>query len=281
VTDESGTVVYSAAHDPYGGIQQTWVNTYDPTPKFSGKERDGESGLDYFGARYYDRAQYRFISADPLVNVDLSVRNPQRWHLYSYCMNNPMSFVDPNGEDLIPFALPAAGGKTLFTYVDSAFASKVTEFIRLCNELGVNVTFDNAYRTQSTQDRIRKSNNNAARFSLHSVGWAVDINMNSLTSYDFGLVELAAWALDLRSGTEFNDSGHYDQSPPNWNSGSAAQQTLERVLQIYKAYEQFMSYNAYELDPMGLYMLYGVFSASAAEKVVMDAIDSALKAIKQ
>jgi len=100
VTDESGTVVYSAAHDPYGGIQNTWVNTYDPTPKFSGKERDSESGLDYFGARYYNRFQYRFISVDPVINPGAMV-NPQRWNLYNYCGNNPTRFIDPEGKSYL------------------------------------------------------------------------------------------------------------------------------------------------------------------------------------
>jgi RHS repeat-associated protein len=76
VTDQEGTVVYSAAHDPYGGIQQTWVNTFDPAPKYSGKERDSESGLDYFGARYYDRAQYRFVSVDPVIPVGAALSDP-------------------------------------------------------------------------------------------------------------------------------------------------------------------------------------------------------------
>ena len=49
VTDNTGTVVYSAVHEPYGGVQKTWVSDYDPSLKFSGKERDAESDLDYFG----------------------------------------------------------------------------------------------------------------------------------------------------------------------------------------------------------------------------------------
>ena len=275
VTDSTGTVVYSAAHDPYGGIQQTWLSNYDPQLKFSGKERDAESQLDYFGARYYDRNIYRFISADPAVNVNASVRNPQRWHLFAYCINNPTAFIDPDGEDLVPFSLPAAGGKSLFTYIDSAFASKLAEFIRLCNELEVNVTFDNAYRTQAEQDDLKKWNSRATTFSLHSVGWAVDLNYNLLTPYEQGLVELAAFCLDIRSGTSFNDPGHYDQLAPNWTNGSVVEQSLERAVQIYKAYEQYLSYRLFELDPMGLYMLYGVFSLSAAEKVMMNAMDSA------
>jgi hypothetical protein len=53
VTDDTGTVVYAAAHDPYGGIQKVWKDDFDPKRKFSDKERDGETGLDYFGAMYY------------------------------------------------------------------------------------------------------------------------------------------------------------------------------------------------------------------------------------
>jgi RHS repeat-associated protein len=97
VTDSAGTVVYSAAHDPYGGIQQTWVNTFDPTPKFSGKERDAESQLDYFGARYYDKAQYRFISVDSMISLQLAQASTQRWNLYAYCIGNPANYIDNTG----------------------------------------------------------------------------------------------------------------------------------------------------------------------------------------
>jgi len=98
VTDSTGTVVYSAAHDPYGGIQKTWVNSYDPSLKFSGKEHDEESGLDYFGARYYDRAQYRFISVDPALNLKATQITSQSWNLYSYCVNSPITFFDASGK---------------------------------------------------------------------------------------------------------------------------------------------------------------------------------------
>ena len=103
VTDDNGTVVYAAAHDPYGGIQQTWVNTFDPALKFSGKERDEESGLDYFGARYYDHTLYRFLSVDPVVSTDLGLANPQFWNSYSYCGNNPLRFFDKGGRSFLIF----------------------------------------------------------------------------------------------------------------------------------------------------------------------------------
>ena len=43
VTDDTGTVVYAASHDPYGGIQKVWVDDFNPKRKFSDKERDGET----------------------------------------------------------------------------------------------------------------------------------------------------------------------------------------------------------------------------------------------
>jgi RHS repeat-associated protein len=63
---------------------------------FTGKERDQESGFDYFGARYYGSALGRFTSADP-GNASVHRVNPQSWNAYSYSLNRPLSLVDPNG----------------------------------------------------------------------------------------------------------------------------------------------------------------------------------------
>jgi RHS repeat-associated protein len=84
-------------------VQKTWVNTYDPDLKFSGKEREGYSGLDYFGARYYDHKSFRFNSVDPIINKEEALYNPQLWNLYSYCRNNPITFLDANGMKDKPF----------------------------------------------------------------------------------------------------------------------------------------------------------------------------------
>ncbi len=98
VTDGSGNVAYSVAYDPYGGIQKTWgTPSYTPSLKFSGKERDQESGLDYFGARYFYTAHYRWLSPDPIVPVDVALGDPQAWNAYSYVRNNPVNNFDPSG----------------------------------------------------------------------------------------------------------------------------------------------------------------------------------------
>jgi RHS repeat-associated protein len=62
--------------------------------KFTGKERDSETGLDFFGARYYSGAQGRFTSVDPLGG---ELANPQSLNRYTYALNNPLRFTDPTG----------------------------------------------------------------------------------------------------------------------------------------------------------------------------------------
>ena len=76
---------------------------------FTGKERDTETGLDYFGARYLSGAQGRFTSPDPF-NPILRIRRrsqfnaflsqPQNWNAYAYTWNNPLRFTDPTGENV-------------------------------------------------------------------------------------------------------------------------------------------------------------------------------------
>lgn len=69
-------------------------------PVFTGNERDAETGLDYFGARYFSGAQGRFTSPDePL--IDQFPEDPQSWNLYSYVRNNPLICTDPTGNDCV------------------------------------------------------------------------------------------------------------------------------------------------------------------------------------
>lgn len=79
-------------------------NCGDPSTRhFTGKERDGESNLDYFGARYYGSAMGRFVTPDwAAVPTDVPYAhfgNPQSLNLYSYVQNNPTTVGDPDGHD--------------------------------------------------------------------------------------------------------------------------------------------------------------------------------------
>jgi RHS repeat-associated protein len=66
----------------------------------TGKERDTESGLDYFVARYYGSNMGRFMSPDPLMATPQRLLDPQEWNMYGYARNNPLSITDPTGLDI-------------------------------------------------------------------------------------------------------------------------------------------------------------------------------------
>jgi len=81
------------------GDQLNCNTSLDASPRhFTGKERDAESGLDYFGARYYGSNMGRFMSADDGSDQDPS--NPQSWNLYSYVRNNPVTQTDSDGRSV-------------------------------------------------------------------------------------------------------------------------------------------------------------------------------------
>lgn len=65
-------------------------------PFLTQKERDNETGLDYFVARYYASTQGRFTSVDPLI-ASARTTNPQTFNRYAYTLNNPLRYVDPTG----------------------------------------------------------------------------------------------------------------------------------------------------------------------------------------
>lgn len=90
-----------AGYLPYGefdtSVCVTQSSTTATTHKFTGKEADTESSLDYFGARYYSANAGRFLSVDPSRHgVDRA--DAQSWNRYAYARNNPLLYVDPNGQ---------------------------------------------------------------------------------------------------------------------------------------------------------------------------------------
>jgi RHS repeat-associated protein len=100
-SDSSGNLCETVSSLPFGDAQQT-TGSCSPTPLFfTGKERDTESGLDYFGARYYSSSMGRWMSPDwakkPEAVPYSKLDNPQTLNLYGYVNNNPLSMADPDG----------------------------------------------------------------------------------------------------------------------------------------------------------------------------------------
>jgi RHS repeat-associated protein len=104
VTDCCGNILNESDYYPYGG--EIVVSGSDPNRyKFTGKERDSESGLDMFGARYYGSSLGRFMTPDwatkPIDVPYANFGNPQSLNLYSYVVNNPLTLIDDDGHDII------------------------------------------------------------------------------------------------------------------------------------------------------------------------------------
>jgi RHS repeat-associated protein len=88
-------------------------------PRCTSKERDAETGLDFFQARYMSSAQGRFSSPDPLGNFVAAPTNPQSWNLYSYALNSPLVNIDPTGTTCVTTQVQNADGTTTNSVADN------------------------------------------------------------------------------------------------------------------------------------------------------------------
>jgi len=95
ITDVNGNVVSRHKYLPFGEEMSPPLSSN--THKFTGHERDKETGLDYMLARYYSSSLGRFMAVDPS-GESVELGNPQSWNRYVYASNNPLRFVDPDGE---------------------------------------------------------------------------------------------------------------------------------------------------------------------------------------
>jgi RHS repeat-associated protein len=97
ITDGTGHTVQHIEYIPFGETfieerNSTWNTPY----KFNAKELDEETGLYYYGARYYDPRTSVWLSVDPLAEKNVG-STP-----YAYCANNPIRYIDPTGMDTVP-----------------------------------------------------------------------------------------------------------------------------------------------------------------------------------
>ncbi len=98
--DGSGNVVASQLYGPYGASRYS-SGTMPTSKGFTGQQADATTGLDYYGARYYDPAAGQFISADSVLD-GLS--------RYAYVAGNPATLVDPSGHEFLEEEKDGGGG---------------------------------------------------------------------------------------------------------------------------------------------------------------------------
>jgi RHS repeat-associated protein len=100
IADTSGNALERYDYAPFGELH--WTSGSDTNHYlFTGKERDTETGLDYFGARYYENNFGRWLSPDwaakPTAVPYANYGNPQSLNLYAYVVNRPTTTADPDG----------------------------------------------------------------------------------------------------------------------------------------------------------------------------------------
>ncbi len=125
-TNSSGTCTSTQFYQPYGNIRS--VSAPAPcggTPStdfgFTGQRRDASAGLMYYGARFYDAGLGRFVSADTIIP---QASNPQSLNRYSYTLNNPIKYTDPDGHCVpVCTALIGASVGALIGYGTQVYAN--------------------------------------------------------------------------------------------------------------------------------------------------------------
>lgn len=138
ITDESGNTVTDVSYTPFG---EPVVTGERENYLYAGKEYD-TTGLYYYGARYYDPEIGRFITRDAIKG---NIQNPQSLNLYSYCFNNPIRYVDPQGfdaEDTVRdvfnhlFNVNKDLGKSVEQYINEAGGDILKALENLIKDLG-------------------------------------------------------------------------------------------------------------------------------------------------
>jgi RHS repeat-associated protein len=95
MVDAWGHIQQQSVYYPFGG-ERVITNNVANNYKFTGLERDSETGLDHTLNRQYSSTLGRWLSADPVRGCG---ENPQKFDRYAYVVNNPLSLVDPLGLD--------------------------------------------------------------------------------------------------------------------------------------------------------------------------------------
>jgi RHS repeat-associated protein len=150
----------------------------------TGKERDTESGLDYFGARYYASNMGRWMSPDPKAPNLKHLFNPQKWNKYNYVLNNPLSNVDPDGQEEITITYRTFIAPASIHYAGSTYAGDNRGFSTAANAssrstITVRIETDPSIRpgnpiisqtSSAGQSRTLDANGNTVKAATATVG---------------------------------------------------------------------------------------------------------------
>jgi len=172
IADATGNIKAESDYYPWGGELQ-FVNNDSNHYKFTGKERDAETQLDYFGARYYSNVLGRFITPDWAAKAAAvpyaEFSDPQSLNLYSYVRNIPTTRYDLDGHDLAP------GVQWAIDFSVNVIDTGIRILHAISSGRGVNHSFGNCKCGGGNQSgNGQRSNNNSSQRSSTEQGRGAD-----------------------------------------------------------------------------------------------------------
>ena len=219
IFDQSGSLATTSRHDylPFG--EELFAGTGGRTTaqgysasdgvrqKFTGHQRDNETGLDYFKARYYSSTQGRFTSADAPF-ADQRQTDPSSWNSYTYVRNNPCNRTDPNGRCSPPPGLkPGQVGICIEAFIKTKTAVGVLR--------GDNRTFDGNNEKLTSKFRVDIIAERAARNSKN-------LNVTEKTTAGYTQVVAGTPGLPLLPPLQGTASSKLNDTRGNSNSPSVS-----------------------------------------------------------
>ncbi len=174
LTDFAGVTQQTCNGLPFGD-GQTCTDQTEDSNYFTGKERDAESGNDYFGARYYSSALGRFLSPDwdakPTTVPYASFGDPQTLNLYGYVENEPLNKVDADGH--------TAESDISFDFKDDGFSIDGTSGLTPTDECPLNAdcVYAQAIREVGSEENIQyetSQSDNTAQDAANKASAATD-----------------------------------------------------------------------------------------------------------
>ncbi|MCQ4635525.1 DNRLRE domain-containing protein [Anaerovorax odorimutans] len=125
--NSAGELAAAYEYDEFGETTVRAGEQFDNEICYTGQVYDQGTGLYYYNARFYDPEDGRFLSQDTYRGEQ---DEPDTWHLYAYCANNPVNFVDPSGHFV--WALPALGsitGSSMASFIAAGIGTTVVSIV--------------------------------------------------------------------------------------------------------------------------------------------------------
>lgn len=199
---------------------------------FTGKERDAETGVDYFEARYFGSAQGRFSSPDPFniiteaedqKHFNTYLSQPQNWNRYVYVWNNPLKYVDPHGETVYVVAYTTGnpdGGDDDFKKAALTLADKIMS-TKGFNPMKDIVLVQGVTTKDDFKALIKEANGLESRFG-NVGGLALFSHGGPIDGPRFGQNSAAAIKSGQKDWQFYGGEAELKQLKVNWESGATA-----------------------------------------------------------